>query len=99
MPPSIANLSPSPPPPQAQPLWRNRTSRPNVSARTAQRLCDLAAIATAVAFAVPVGEIGAPTRRSSDVALARQSAMYLAHIAFGLTYSEIGRAFERDRTT
>jgi hypothetical protein len=25
--------------------------------------------------------------------------MYLAHVAFGLSYSEVGRAFGRDRTT
>jgi chromosomal replication initiation ATPase DnaA len=25
--------------------------------------------------------------------------MYLAHVSFGLSYSEIGRAFGRDRTT
>jgi hypothetical protein len=72
---------------------------PHVGAKTAQRLCDLIAIAAAAAFAVPVGEIGAATRRSSDVALARQSAMYLAHVAFGLSLSEVGRGFGRDRTT
>jgi hypothetical protein len=25
--------------------------------------------------------------------------MYLAHVSFGLNYSEVGRAFGRDRTT
>jgi hypothetical protein len=85
---------------QARPLWRKRPGRPpKVSDKTAQRLCDLAAVATAAAFAVPIAELGAATRRASDVALARQSAMYLAHVAFGLTFSEIGRAFGRDRTT
>jgi chromosomal replication initiation ATPase DnaA len=29
----------------------------------------------------------------------RQTAMYLAHVAFGLTYTEIGQLFSRDRTT
>ena len=66
---------------------------------TTQRLCDLAALATAAAFAVPVGEMIAATRRTPYVAFARQSAMYLAHVAFGLSYSEVGRAFGRDRTT
>jgi len=88
------------PPPQARPLWRKRTGRPpNVSAKTVQRLCDVTAIASAAAFAVSVGEIGAASRRSSYVALARQSAMYLAHVAFGLSLSDVGRAFGRDRTT
>jgi hypothetical protein len=30
---------------------------------------------------------------------ARQTAIYLAHVAFGLTYTEIGQIFRRDRTT
>jgi hypothetical protein len=86
--------------PPTRPLWRRpEARRPHVSAKTAQRLCDLTAIAAAAAFAVPVGEIGAATRRTSGVALARQSAMYLAHVAFGLSFSEVGRGFGRDRTT
>jgi chromosomal replication initiation ATPase DnaA len=72
---------------------------PRASRKTAQRLCDLATIATAAALAVPPGEIYASSRRSACAAFARQSAMYLAHVAFGLSYSEIGRAFGRDRTT
>ena len=45
------------------------------------------ALATAAAFAVPVGELIATTRRSAYVAFARQSAMYLAHVTFGLNYT------------
>lgn len=37
--------------------------------------------------------------RAGNVALARQIAMYLTHVAFGLTLSEVGRLFARDRTT
>lgn len=53
----------------------------------------------AAAFAIPLGELRARTRRSAPAAFARQSAMYLAHIALGLSYAEIGRLFGRDRTT
>jgi chromosomal replication initiation ATPase DnaA len=56
-------------------------------------------VTTAWAFAVPVGELTATSRRPPSVAFARQSAMYLAHVTLGLSYSEIGRAFGRDRTT
>jgi hypothetical protein len=70
-----------------------------IGGKTVQRLCDAAMLATAAAFALPVGELNAPTRRSPYAAFARQSAMYLAHVAFGLTYTEIGRGFRRDRTT
>jgi chromosomal replication initiation ATPase DnaA len=81
-------------------LWnRCRSARSGLSRKTGQRLCDLVVLATAVAFAVPVGELIATSRRPPYVAFARQSAMYLAHVAFGLTYSEIGQAFGRDRTT
>jgi hypothetical protein len=38
-------------------------------------------------------------RGSARAARARQAALYLAHIGFGLTYSTVGRAFGRDRTT
>jgi hypothetical protein len=79
----------------ALPLWQSGQPTP----RTARRLCDAAALATAAAFAVPVGELQATTRRSSYIALARQSAMYLSHVAFGVNLSAVGRAFGRDRTT
>ncbi len=37
--------------------------------------------------------------REMPTALARQMAMYLAHVAFGLNYTEVGSIFARDRTT
>ena len=81
-------------------MWdRLDTGRPSPGAKTVQRLCDVVALATAAAFAVPVGELISATRRSAYVAFARQSAMYLAHVTFGLNYSEVARAFGRDRTT
>ena len=88
------------PPRDARPLWDYRDPvRPGPGTKTTQRLCDMVAMATAAAFAVPVGELIASTRRSPYVAFARQSAMYLAHVTFGLNYSEVARAFGRDRTT
>lgn len=66
---------------------------------TTQRLCDAAMVATAAAFALPRRELAAPSRRSPYAAFARQSAMYLAHVSFGLSFTEIGRGFRRDRTT
>ncbi len=86
---------------EARPLWRHHAPAEGagVSRKTAQRLCDAAMLATSAAFALPLGEVAAPTRRSPYAAFARQSAMYLAHVAFGLSYTEIGRGFRRDRTT
>lgn len=60
---------------------------------------ELINAAVAATFIVPLAELQAPTRRRAPVALARQSAMYLAHIALGLNFTEVGRAFGRDRTT
>ena len=48
---------------------------------------------------MPVDELRAPSRRAAAVAFARQSAMYLAHVALGLSYSAVGALFRRDRTT
>ncbi|MCB1547710.1 MAG: chromosomal replication initiator DnaA [Hyphomicrobiaceae bacterium] len=50
-------------------------------------------------FAVKVDDLQAPTRGRADVAFARQVAMYLAHVGGGLTLTEVGRLFRRDRTT
>jgi chromosomal replication initiation ATPase DnaA len=63
------------------------------------RARDIIDSAVAATFTVPLGELRASTRRGASVALARQSAMYLAHVALGLSFSEVGRAFGRDRTT
>ena len=63
------------------------------------RARDIIDAAVAATFIVPLGELRATTRRGASVALARQSAMYLAHVALGLSFSEVGRAFGRDRTT
>ena len=40
-----------------------------------------------------------PNRGRANVALARQVAMYIAHVGCGLSLTEVGELFERDRTT
>jgi Bacterial dnaA protein helix-turn-helix len=59
------------------------------------------AIETSVSrvFGVPIASMRSATRGRARVALARQSAMYLAHVVCGLSLTEVGRIFERDRTT
>ena len=39
------------------------------------------------------------TRGARNAAFARQVGMYLAHVAFGLSLTEVGQLFARDRTT
>ncbi|MEM7399870.1 MAG: helix-turn-helix domain-containing protein [Pseudomonadota bacterium] len=55
--------------------------------------------AVALVFGVNPSELGASTRRSPRAALARQVAMYLAHVVCGLSMTEVGVLFSRDRTT
>lgn len=55
--------------------------------------------AVARVFNISIAEIMALTRRRANVAFARQNAMYLCHVAFGMSFADIGRHFGRDRTT
>lgn len=65
----------------------------------ASRLAQLTKLAVAQAWHIPEAELKAATRRRADVAAARQIAMYLCHVVFGLSFAEVGRQFLRDRTT
>ncbi|MGE7470682.1 helix-turn-helix domain-containing protein [Bosea sp. NPDC003192] len=59
---------------------------------------QLAEAAVCGALQLPAGALrsGRGPRR---IAFARQLAMYLTHVGFGLTLTEVGACFERDRTT
>jgi chromosomal replication initiation ATPase DnaA len=50
-------------------------------------------------FKVASAELWSGTRGAPRAAFARQVAMYLAHVACGLTLTEVGLVFDRDRTT
>jgi chromosomal replication initiation ATPase DnaA len=63
--------------------------------RSHAALCGAAAAAS---LAIPQIQIAAG-RGKQRVARARQIAIYLAHVGFGLNYTHLGRAFGRDRTT
>lgn len=63
------------------------------------RVCRIAMRLVADAHGVPLSDLRATTRRAPAIAQARQCAMYLAHVAFALSFGAIGRAFGRDRTT
>lgn len=71
-------------------------SRPDIE-RAAQVALTQETIARALD--VSVVELRSPTRQRAPVALARQVAMYLTHVAFGFSLSAVGRHFGRDRTT
>jgi chromosomal replication initiation ATPase DnaA len=59
----------------------------------------LALHAVAFVFDEEVDDIAAPTRRTRAASRARQTAMYLAHIAFGMSLGRVALAFGRDRST
>lgn len=50
-------------------------------------------------FSVDVLRLRGETRGIKAVALARQVAMYIAHVGLGITLTDVGRDFQRDRTT
>lgn len=72
--------------------------RGTVAARQAedvQLTCALVARAYNIMFA----DLFSPTRGEARVAEARQVAMYLSHITFGMSLAAAARRFGRDRTT
>lgn len=50
-------------------------------------------------FALSPSDLMHATRGRAGVALARQTAMYLAHVVGGQSLTDIGTHFHRDRTT
>lgn len=50
-------------------------------------------------FGIPREELAGVSRGRARVAFARQIGMYVTHVVCGLTLTEVGRAFARDRTT
>ena len=60
------------------------------------RLCEALA---SRAFGVDVRDLRAPVRCRQRVSRARQIAVYLAHVSFGVSYKEAAQAFGRDPST
>ena len=55
--------------------------------------------AVAGVFEVDISDLTAPTRGNANIARARQVLMYLAHVGCRMTLTEVGKMFQRDRTT
>lgn len=69
-------------------------SKHKTDARAAQ-----AQAAISTALGIRLDELLAPTRGAPYVAKARQVAMYVAHVACGLSLKEVACSFGRDRST
>ncbi len=73
---------------------------PNVHAASlAPALRQVIEDTVAGVFDVDAELLRQPTRGRANVALARQVAMYIAHVGCSLSLTEVGELFERDRTT
>lgn len=74
-------------------------------AQLQQHGCDAAELralleaTVAGGFDIDEEQLRLPSRGEARIALARQAAMYLAHVCCGLSKTEAGRLFHRDRTT
>ncbi len=56
-------------------------------------------LVVAVVFSVDIHDLRATKRGSPRVAFARQVSMYLAHVGCGLSLTDVGILFARDRST
>lgn len=70
-----------------------------IPAGEAERLRRVIEAAIGDVFGVPRGHLATQSRGKAPVALARQAAMYLAHVSCGLSLTDVGHVFARDRTT
>lgn len=77
------------------------TSANSLSSRVtpSERVLRFVTLRVARDFGLDQGALLVPTRGAPQIAFARQVAIYLAHVCFGLSFAAVGRMFQRDRTT
>jgi chromosomal replication initiation ATPase DnaA len=80
------------------------SSRPRAETRVrrtpaSEEISAVLVSAVARSFRVRTSALTAPGRTAAREALARHVAMYLAHVLFGWTYSQVAPAFGRHRTS
>ena len=75
-------------------MRRNRYDQELVAAK-----CRCLESVVASTFRLSVSDLRGASRGEAQIAFARQVAMYVAHVWFALPLTEVGRRFDRDRTT
>lgn len=80
-------------------ISENLASPRELSFQNAEEGCRLAILLVADAFQISLPNMVAGTRGPLESAHARQAAMYLAHVALGISLTAIGRFFGRDHST
>lgn len=84
----------------ACPAWpQQRYRQPRKLRETTENLRVVLEETVTRVFDVEIDLMRLPSRGRPKVALARQVGMYLAHVACGLSLTEAGQMFGRDRTT
>ena len=76
---------------------RSRRDRRDQAIVAAKCLCLEAVVAST--FRLSLDDLRRTSRGEAQIAFARQVAMYVAHVWFALSLTEVGRRFDRDRTT
>ena len=72
---------------------------PKVRGYSSATLRQIVEQTVADVFDVDCDNLRLPTRGQARVALARQVAMYIAHVGCGINLTDVGIMFNRDRTT
>jgi len=75
----------------------NGLSSPRVS--PSERVVRFITLCVAPDFGLDQGTLLVPTRAAPQTVFARQVAIYLAHVCFGLSFAAVGRMFQCDHTT
>jgi chromosomal replication initiation ATPase DnaA len=76
-------------------VWRPRGRREEEVIELCESMIDV----TAALFNVSSKEMRRTGRTAIDVSRVRQIAMYVTHVMLGLSMMEVGKGFQRDRTT
>jgi chromosomal replication initiation ATPase DnaA len=76
-------------------VWRPKGRREE----EVMELCEGMIDVTAALFNVSSKEMRRTGRTAFDVSRVRQIAMYVTHVVLGLSMVEVGKGFQRDRTT
>lgn len=75
------------------------TSLSSTRVPPSERILRYVTLCVARDFQLDQGALLVPTRGAPQAAFARQVAIYLMHVCFGLSFAAVGRMFHRDRTT
>lgn len=78
---------------------RGRTCHSRYDQELVAAKCRCLESVVASTFRLSRAELRGASRGEAQIAFARQVAMYVAHVWFALPLSEVGRRFDRDRTT